>query len=786
MSGSTQETFTATGSLQTVTILASGFYDIVADGAQGGGQTNADHTGGEGAVVSGEIYLTAGTVLDIVVGVEGSASYYDGAGGGGGSFVFETNGQGGLGTLLAVAGGGGGGATIGDGGSGLASPTGGSTAQVDGGVNGAPGSGGDSGGGGGGYTGGAGAAHGYGSSGSIAGTSFSGGAGVSDGSGGYGGGGGGGTGGGGYGGGGGGSDFGEGGGGTGSGGGGGGSYLASGFTDPSKTADDNSGNGTVTVTPEDVAQTFSATGSIQTETITVSGYYDIAADGAQGGASGSAEGGLGATVSGDIYLAAGTVLDIVVGEEGDRNGSVSDGGGGGGSSFVYETNGSGGLGTLLAVAGGGGGGGGTSGDGGSGLAGPNGGRGGGFSAGNGGTNGAAGSGGKSGGGGGGYTGGKGGDFFKQGSAGSNTGTSFAGGSGSDGGGGGGYGGGGGAGYDGGGGGGGYGGGGGGGYDGNSGGGGGGSYLASGFTGTSGTAGANSGNGSVTITPEAACYASGTRILTTNGEIPVESLNIGDYIVTVSGAHRPIKWIGHRAYAPHFANASPNLLPICFKAGSLGETIPTRDLYVSPKHAMFIDGVLIPAECLVNGATIIKTKRVDAALAYWHIELETHDVLLAEGAPSETFVDDNSRGMFHNAATYWAAHPEDAGREAVYCAPRLDSGYELAAIRARLAEIAGIARRQHHGPLSGCFTVTENTIAGWARNDLYPSASVCLDILLDGQRVVQTLANRNMPGIVAGLHAFELQLPGACCGVVEVQRSIDGAKLHAATPCVQAA
>jgi hypothetical protein len=283
----------------------------------------------------------------------------------------------------------------------------------------------------------------------------------------------------------------------------------------------------------------------------------------------------------------------------------------------------------------------------------------------------------------------------------------------------------------------------------------------------------------------ACYASGTRILTVEGEIPVESLKIGDLVITAAGTPRPIKWIGRRAYIPPFANANPHLLPICFKAGSLGSDLPLRDLHVSPKHAMFIDGVLIPAECLVNGASIVRATRVDTALEYYHIELETHDVLLAEGAPSESFVDDDSRGMFHNAHEYWAAHPQDIGRDAIYCAPRHEGGYELAAIRARLAAIAGIARPQDHGALLGYFAVDGQTVSGWARNALCPDAQVCLDILVDGRRVAQTLATLARAD-THGPHGFAAGLPPGYGGVVMVRRSLDGAPLPAADSLAQAA
>jgi hypothetical protein len=193
--------------------------------------------------------------------------------------------------------------------------------------------------------------------------------------------------------------------------------------------------------------------------------------------------------------------------------------------------------------------------------------------------------------------------------------------------------------------------------------------------------------------------------------------------------------------------------------------------------MFIDGALIPAEYLVNNATIIKTARIDAPLHYWHIELETHDVLFAEGALSESYVDDNNRNMFHNAHEYWSKHPDETGNQPVYCAPRLESGFALAAIRDRLAQIAGIANPQTPGPLSGTFTIAQNTVYGWARNDLYPNAPVCLDIFVNGTLIAQTLAN--LPHPKAGPHAFNATLPNTS-GRIEIKRSLDATPLHPAS------
>ncbi len=179
----------------------------------------------------------------------------------------------------------------------------------------------------------------------------------------------------------------------------------------------------------------------------------------------------------------------------------------------------------------------------------------------------------------------------------------------------------------------------------------------------------------------ACYASGTLIRTNRGEAPVEILAIGDTIVTAAGQHRPIKWLGRRSYAGRFLLANPGVQPIRFRADSLGAGLPRRDLLVYPDHAMALDGLLIPARCLVNGVTVVRERGL-RRVEYFHVELDSHDLLLAEGAPSESFMDDGSRDMFRNAAEFAALYP-DAPRPDGFCAPRVESGYQLEAIRAQL-------------------------------------------------------------------------------------------------------
>jgi len=185
-----------------------------------------------------------------------------------------------------------------------------------------------------------------------------------------------------------------------------------------------------------------------------------------------------------------------------------------------------------------------------------------------------------------------------------------------------------------------------------------------------------------------CFAAGTRILTPDGQVAVEKLAVGDEVLTArDGSVQAIIWVGQRTVDLNRHAMPEKVIPVIILAGAFGPGLPERDLRLSPDHALFIDGHLIEAKTLVNGTTIIRD-RAARFVTYHHIELERHDVVLAEGLPAETYLESGNRQNFRSDAAPMALHPDFAAlsREKA-CAKLLLDGDIVRAARQKLLDRA---------------------------------------------------------------------------------------------------
>lgn len=276
-----------------------------------------------------------------------------------------------------------------------------------------------------------------------------------------------------------------------------------------------------------------------------------------------------------------------------------------------------------------------------------------------------------------------------------------------------------------------------------------------------------------------CYCADTMISTPVGEVAVQTLAPGDLVTTLSGASRAVRWVGFgRVLATRGRRCSAT--PVIVRKGALADNTPHRDLRLTKGHSIYIDGVLIPVEFLVNHRSILWDDRAQEVEIY-HIELDTHDVLIADGAPAESYRDDGNRWLFSNTNSGWHLPPQEP------CAPIVTGGPMLDAIWRRLLDRDGPSHRlpltddaDLHLLADGIRVGAESSLAGihYFRLSQVPSvlriksrAAVPSEIGLapDSRmlgvaiRSIDVRQSRNMVSLVAadcslvdGFHAFETE------------------------------
>ena len=143
-----------------------------------------------------------------------------------------------------------------------------------------------------------------------------------------------------------------------------------------------------------------------------------------------------------------------------------------------------------------------------------------------------------------------------------------------------------------------------------------------------------------------CFAAGTMIQTENArEVAVETLVPGNNVATLENGQQPIRWIGARTLGEDELAKFPNLRPVRIQAGALADGVPVRNLVVSPQHRLFLKSTIVERmfdtkEVLVAAKHLLGLPGVEIAedmqsVTYYHLLLDTHEIIRADGAFAET-------------------------------------------------------------------------------------------------------------------------------------------------------
>jgi antigen 43 len=169
-----------------------------------------------------------------------------------------------------------------------------------------------------------------------------------------------------------------------------------------------------------------------------------------------------------------------------------------------------------------------------------------------------------------------------------------------------------------------------------------------------------------------CFRTDTMIATPAGEVAVQTLQAGDIVLTAHNGPRAVSWVGTgKVLATRGKRGVAT--PVIVRKGALADNLPHLDLHVTKAHSLYIDDVLIPVEFLVNHKTIVWDDRAQEVEIY-HIELASHDLLIANGVPAESYRDDGNRWLFQNANDGWHLPPQEPYAPVLTGGPIVDAAW----------------------------------------------------------------------------------------------------------------
>ncbi len=249
-----------------------------------------------------------------------------------------------------------------------------------------------------------------------------------------------------------------------------------------------------------------------------------------------------------------------------------------------------------------------------------------------------------------------------------------------------------------------------------------------------------------------CYARGTMVRTIDGEVPVETLKPGDKVMTLRGAELvplPVIWIGYRRVNLLMHPQPRAVAPIRIERDAFADNVPHRDLWVSPDHAILTDCNLICARQLINGETIRQETDRDW-IVYYHVELQRHAIMLAEGLPAESYLDTGNRGFFANSHLPGRLFPDltDAAdlpsRAANSCEPFAVDEMSIQPVWQRLAERAAALGRRPGKPRTSDDPQLRLLVAGRSIKPVTASANLHVFMLPRGASEVRLVSRAAAP------------------------------------------